>query len=129
MQADRRLPEQEREQPERHDRDGHRDDRDLADVDAADRDQLVELRERDGRLADRAVRMSRSSATLWSRNATANVVTSITAGDCVRSGRKTARSIASESAITTAKQAAMLPAAGQSEVNASVYAPAMTSWP
>ena len=31
---------------------------------------------------------------LCSRNATANVVTSITAGDCVRSGRKTARSIA-----------------------------------
>ena len=35
-------------------------------------------------------RMSTSSATLWSRNATAKVVTSITAGDCVRSGRKTA---------------------------------------
>ena len=41
---------------------------------------------------------------LWRRNATAKVATSITAGDCVRSGRKTARSIASESAITTAKQ-------------------------
>ena len=54
-------------------------------------------------------RMSTSSATLWSRNATAKVVTSITAGDCVRSGRKTARSIANESAITTAKHAATLP--------------------
>ena len=29
----------------------------------------------------------------WSRNATANVATSITAGDCVRSGRKTSRSM------------------------------------
>ena len=41
-------------------------------------------------------RMSRISATLWSRNATANVVTSITAGEAVRSGRKTARSIRNE---------------------------------
>ena len=73
--------------------------------------------------------MSTSSATLWSRNATAKVVTSITAGDCVRSGRKTARSIASESAITTAKHAITLPATGHADVNASVYAPAMTSWP
>ena len=30
---------------------------------------------------------------LWSRNATANVATSITAGECPRSGRKTSRSI------------------------------------
>ena len=35
---------------------------------------------------------------LCSRKATANVATSITAGDCSRSGRKTSRSIASESA-------------------------------
>ena len=41
---------------------------------------------------------------LWSRKATANVATSITAGDCVRSGRKTSRSISAESASTTAKQ-------------------------
>ena len=34
-------------------------------------------------------RTSRISATAWSRKAIANVVTSITAGDCVRSGRKT----------------------------------------
>ena len=74
-------------------------------------------------------RMSRISATAWSRNAIANVVTSITAGDCVRSGRKTARSITSESAITTAKQAATLPATGQPDVNASVYAPAMINCP
>ena len=73
--------------------------------------------------------MSISSATLWSRNATAKVVTSITAGDCVRSGRKMARSMANESAITTAKHATMLPATGQVDVNASVYAPAITSCP
>ena len=65
-------------------------------------------------------RTSRISATAWSRKAIANVVTSITAGDCVRSGRKTARSIANESATTTAKQARTLPATGQPEVNASV---------
>ena len=74
-------------------------------------------------------RMSRISAMFWSRNATAKVVTSITAGDWVRSGRNTARSIASESAITTTKHATMLAAAGQSEVKASVYAPAMISCP
>ncbi len=74
-------------------------------------------------------RMSRISATACSRNAIANVVTSITAGDCVRSGRKTAPSIRNESAITTAKQARTLPATGQPDVNASVYAPAMISCP
>jgi hypothetical protein len=74
-------------------------------------------------------RRSRISATLWSRNATAKVVTSITAGEAVRSGRKTARSRANESAITTAKQAMMLPATGHPEVKASVYAPAITSCP
>ena len=52
--------------------------------------------------------MSISSATLCSTNEIANVVTSMTVGDCSRSGRKTARSIASESAITTAKHATML---------------------
>ena len=57
-------------------------------------------------------RMSRISATAWSRNATAKVVTSITAGDCVRSGRKTTPSIANESAITTAKQASDTPGDG-----------------
>ena len=46
-------------------------------------------------------RWSMRSATLWSRKATAKVATSIVAADCVRSGRKTTRSIASESAITT----------------------------
>ena len=45
--------------------------------------------------------MSISSATLCSTNEIANVVTSMTVGDCSRSGRKTVRSIASESAITT----------------------------
>jgi hypothetical protein len=74
-------------------------------------------------------RMSRISAMLWSRNATAKVVTSITAGDAVRSGRNTVRSIATESASTTAKHAAMLAAPDQAEVHASVYAPAITSWP
>ena len=65
-------------------------------------------------------RTSRINATAWSRKATAKVVTSITAGDCVRSGRKTTPSIRNESAITTAKQASTLPATGQPEVNASV---------
>ena len=44
----------------------------------------------------------------------AKVVTSIVAGDCVRSGRKTTSSIASEKPTTTAKQATMLAAIGQS---------------
>ena len=65
-------------------------------------------------------RTSKKSATAWSMNASANVVTSMTAGDWSRSGKKTARSIASESVITTAKQAAMLAPTGQSVVNASV---------
>ena len=47
---------------------------------------------------------NQSSAMLWSRKAIAKVATSITAGDCVRSGRKTSRSIASDSTSTTAKQ-------------------------
>ena len=68
-------------------------------------------------------------ATLWRRNASAKVVTSMTAGDWPRSGRKTARSIAVESATTTTTQAATLAAAGQEDVNASVYAPAITSCP
>ena len=33
---------------------------------------------------------------LWSRNATAKVATSMTAGDCARSGRKTTRSITTD---------------------------------
>ena len=47
---------------------------------------------------------NQSSAMLCSRKATANVATSITAGECPRSGRKTSQSIATESASTTAKQ-------------------------
>ena len=71
------------------------------------------------------------SAMLWSRNATANVAISITAGDCERSGRKTTRSIASDSAITTAKQSAMPTPTGQSrsDAKASANAPAMISCP
>jgi len=65
-------------------------------------------------------RRSMISATAWSMKAIANVVTSMTAGDWPRRGRKIARSIASESATTTAKQATMLAATGQPEVNASV---------
>jgi hypothetical protein len=61
--------------------------------------------------------------------ASANVVTSITAGEAARKGLNTVRSIASESATTTTKHAAMLAAGGQEEVNASVYAPAITSCP
>ena len=63
-----------------------------------------------------------SSAMLWRRNATAKVATSITAGDCVRSGRKTARSIASESAITTAKQKTTADQSGQSHCEAKASA-------
>ena len=56
---------------------------------------------------------------LWSRNATANVATSITAGDCVRSGRKTSRSIATESASTTREaEEDPEPSAGQSHCDA-----------
>ena len=74
-------------------------------------------------------RRSTIRATAWSRNAIAKVVTSITAGDWPRRGRKTTVSIASESATTTPKHAAMLHGTGHAEVKASVYAPAMTSWP
>jgi hypothetical protein len=49
-------------------------------------------------------------ATAWSRKASAKVVTSMTAGVCPRSLRKTARSITVESATTTAKHVAMLTA-------------------
>ena len=66
---------------------------------------------------------------LCSRNASAKVVTSMTAGDWPRSGRNTARSIAVDSARTTSTQAATLAAVGHDEVNASVYAPAITSCP
>ena len=48
-----------------------------------------------------------------SRKATANVAISITAGDCARSGRKTTRSMASESSTTTTTQSAIPTAAGQ----------------
>ena len=56
---------------------------------------------------------------------------SMTAADCVRSGRKTTRSIASESARTTAKQSAIPTPTGQSrsDANASANAPAMISCP
>ena len=53
-------------------------------------------------------------------NAIANVVTSITAGDCSRSGRKTTRSIAIDIAMTTAKHMRMLHATGHDAVKASV---------
>src|SRR5579884_1613773 len=72
-----------------------------------------------------------SVAMLCSRKATAKVATSITAGDCVRSGRNTSRSIAVFSAITTAKQSKMPAQLGQPHTDeyASAYAPAITSWP
>ncbi len=74
---------------------------------------------------------NQSNAIDWSRNAIANVAMSMTAADCVRSGRKTTRSIASESASTTAKQRAIPTATGQSrsEAKASAKAPAMISCP
>ena len=74
---------------------------------------------------------NQSSAMLSSRNATANVAISITSGDCVRSGRKTSHSIASDSASTTAKQSRIDPHSGQfhCEPNAIANAPAMIIWP
>src|SRR4029079_6485013 len=64
-------------------------------------------------------RTSTSSATAWSMNAIAKVVTSITAGDAPRSGRKTTVSIASDRATTTATQGRMLVQGGQLDVEAS----------
>ena len=74
-------------------------------------------------------RMSTSWAIAWSMKAIAKVATSITAGEAPRRGRKSARSITSESATTTTKQATMLQTTGQCAVKASVYAPAMISCP
>ena len=56
---------------------------------------------------------------------------SITAADWSRSGRKTARSIASERTSTTAKQRAIPMPTGHpwSDANASANAPAMISCP
>ena len=72
-----------------------------------------------------------SNATLCNRNATANVATSITAGEYERNGRNTIRSITSERARTTAKHRTIPTPTGQpcSDANASAYAPAMTSCP
>ncbi len=55
----------------------------------------------------------------------------MTAGDCVRRGRNTSRSIATDRASTTAKQKRMPAHRGQfhCDENASAYAPAMISWP
>ena len=74
---------------------------------------------------------NQSSAIDCSRNAIAKVAISMTAADCVRNGRNTARSIASESVSTTAKQSAMPTPTGQSrsDAKASANAPAMISWP
>ena len=56
---------------------------------------------------------------------------SMTAADWPRSGRNTTRSIASESASTTAKQSAIPTPTGQSrsDANAIANAPAMISCP
>ena len=66
-----------------------------------------------------------------SRNATANVAMSITAGEWPRSGRKTSRSIRIESTSTTAKQRTIPAQTGQPhwEASARAKAPAITSWP
>ena len=50
---------------------------------------------------------------LCKRKATANVATSMTAGVCVRNGRKTTQSIATDSTMTTAKQSRMPVQTGQ----------------
>ena len=65
-------------------------------------------------------RMSTSSAIAWSMKAIAKVATSITAGDARRRGRNTTRSMTSERATTTTKQATMLQTTRQCAVNASV---------
>ncbi len=74
---------------------------------------------------------NQSRAMLCRRKATANVATSMTAGDCVRSGLNTTQSIATDKTTTTAKQSRMPIHTGhpRSYANASAYAPAMTSWP
>src|SRR5262249_56332423 len=74
---------------------------------------------------------NQSSAMLCSRKATAKVATSITAGVCVLSGRKTTQSIATESTITTAKQRRMPDHTRHPPpyANSTAYAPAITSWP
>ena len=71
------------------------------------------------------------SAMLCSRNATANVATNMTAGDCVRNGRKTRRSISIDSTSTTAKQSTIESQVGRfhCDPSASAKAPAITSWP
>ena len=68
---------------------------------------------------------------LCSRNAIANVATSITAGDWRRSGRNTSRSSSAERASTTAKQKTIPAQTGQfhPDAIASANAPAMISWP
>ena len=101
VQPDRRPHEQQREQGQRDGRDDHRGDRDLADVDARDRRRLVERCDRRRDLADRVVADVDQSAIAWSMKAMAKVVTSMTAGDWPRSGRKTTRSISIDSATTT----------------------------
>src|SRR5581483_11472776 len=71
------------------------------------------------------------SAMLCNRYATANVATSITAGDWRRSGRKTSQSMSTESASTTPKQKRIETPTGSphDDPYASAYAPAITSWP
>ena len=71
------------------------------------------------------------SATFWRMNATANVATSITAGECPRSGLKTSRSISNESASTTPRQKRIDSqfARLHCDPKASAKAPAIISWP
>ena len=71
------------------------------------------------------------SAMDCSRKDTAKVATSITAADCARSGRKTARSMANESTRTTAKQRRIPTHTGQPRPDAYAIAnaPAMISCP
>ena len=71
------------------------------------------------------------SATLWSRNATANVATSITAGDWVAQRPEDEPLHEHCQRDTTAKQRTMPAHAGQShsDASASANAPAMISWP
>ena len=72
-----------------------------------------------------------SNAMFWSRNATANVATSITVGELVRSGRKTSRSMRTDNTNTTPKQSRIDSQVGrfQTAPYARAKPPAMISCP
>ena len=126
VQADRRPCQQQREHEQRDDRDRDRDERDLSDVDAVDRDRLVQrgdARPRPRRACCRASRRSARSPAAgrrprtWSRaspQATARAAAGRRPGPSRARARRRRRSRRGCSGQT-----------GQLDVNASVYAPTM----